>query len=100
MLNVNNRQSHIQHTTAQAAAQQLEQQQHLLDTAGATHDGQLYGEEGQQHDVDLNFSNFAELCRLCGIHHGPTKLHIFEPQAEQRQLLYKLRSLLQANVSS
>lgn len=53
-----------------------------------------------ENEVNLNFSTFDELCRLCAIHHGPPKMHIFEPEAEQRQLLYKLRTLLQANVSS
>jgi len=86
--------------------QQLEQQQQHIEHA--THGSHIYAaavEEEEEvshqlgHDVNLNFTTFNELCRLCTIHQGATKLHLFEPEAEQRQLLYKLRTLLQSNVS-
>ncbi|BFF92324.1 uncharacterized protein DMAD_10404 [Drosophila madeirensis] len=48
---------------------------------------------------DLNFTSFGELCRLCVIHQGPAKINLFEGESVQRQLLHKLRSLLQARVS-
>jgi len=87
--------------------QQLEQQQqHIIEHA--THGSHIYAanveEEDKvanqlEHDVNLNFTTFNELCRLCAIHEGATKLHLFESEAEQRQLLFKLRTLLQSNVS-
>lgn len=111
MLSIDNRQSHIQHT---ADPQHLEQQQQQQQIIVATQRSNMYEETPEQqqqqqqqeeeeqlgdNEVNLNFSTFEELCRLCAIHHGPPKMHIFEPEAEQRQLLYKLRTLLQANVS-
>ncbi|KAH8310645.1 hypothetical protein KR044_002336, partial [Drosophila immigrans] len=76
MLHISNRQPHLE--------------QH------ATHGSGIYEQESES---QLNFSSFEELCRLCAIHRGAAKLHIFEPQAKQRQLLHMLRTLLQANIS-
>lgn len=42
---------------------------------------------------ELNFTAFTDLCRFCSLKIGP-KLHIFDKEAEQRQLLYKIRSIL------
>lgn len=50
-------------------------------------------------DTELNFSTFAELCRFCSVKNGPAKIHLFDKEAEQRNLVYKVRSLLPANVS-
>ncbi|EDV90598.1 GH14092 [Drosophila grimshawi] len=81
-----------------------------VEQEGAVEEVLAEGEQQQQQEeqveghndaanVALNFSNFAELCRLCAIHQGPRKLHIFEKEAEHRQLLYKLRTLLLANIT-
>lgn len=48
---------------------------------------------------DLNFTAFTDLCRLCSLKSGP-RLHLFDKEAEQRQILYKLRSCLPTMVSS
>lgn len=97
MLQGSNRQTQSQHLQ--------QQQQHILEQTDATHGSHIYAVEGQEEETEqqethLNFGSFNELCRLCAIHQGATKLHIFESAAEQRQLLYKLRTLLQANVSN
>lgn len=42
---------------------------------------------------ELNFSTFMDLCRFCSLKPGQ-KLNIFEKEAEHRQLLYKVRSVL------
>lgn len=42
---------------------------------------------------DLNFTAFTDLCRLCSLKSGP-RLHIFDKEAEQRQILFKLRTCL------
>ncbi|KAH8417691.1 hypothetical protein KR222_004427, partial [Zaprionus bogoriensis] len=98
-------QSHIQHTADSQQQQQQHIEQQQQQQPGAAHTSNMYEAAPQEQedldlDVNLNFSSFEELCRLCAVHHGPLKLHIFEPEAEQRQLPYKLRTLLQANVSS
>jgi hypothetical protein len=47
---------------------------------------------------ELNFTAFIDLCRFCSIKSGP-RVHIFDKEAEQRQLLYKIRTLLPTAVS-
>lgn len=47
---------------------------------------------------DLNFTAFTDLCRLCSLKSGP-RLHIFDKEAEQRQILFKLRTCLPTMVS-
>uniref|UniRef100_A0A2A4K6P6 ZAD domain-containing protein n=1 Tax=Heliothis virescens TaxID=7102 RepID=A0A2A4K6P6_HELVI len=42
---------------------------------------------------DLNFTAFTDLCRLCSLKSGP-RLHIFDKESEQRQILFKLRTCL------
>lgn len=42
---------------------------------------------------ELNFTAFTDLCRFCSLRIGP-KIHLFEKEAEQRQILYKIRSFL------
>lgn len=47
---------------------------------------------------ELNFSTFMDLCRFCSLKPGQ-KLSIFEKEAEHRQVLYKVRSVLPSVVS-
>lgn len=47
---------------------------------------------------ELNFTAFIDLCRICSIKSGP-RLNIFEKEAEERQLLFKIRTLLPITVS-
>lgn len=42
---------------------------------------------------ELNFTAFIDLCRFCSIKMGP-RLNLFEKEAEQRQLLFKIRTIL------
>ena len=42
---------------------------------------------------ELNFTAFSDLCRFCSLRIGP-KIHLFEKEAENRQILYKVRTLL------
>lgn len=42
---------------------------------------------------ELSFTSFTDLCRFCSLRNGP-KIHLFEKEAEQRQILYKVRSFL------
>ncbi|XP_037943206.1 circadian locomoter output cycles protein kaput-like [Teleopsis dalmanni] len=94
----NSQQQH--HTQHQQQQLQQQQQQHL-------HHTQQQNSQNQQtqshtvtlYDGDLNFTTFAELCRLCSIRNGPAKINLFEKEAEQRNLIYKLRTLLPANIS-
>lgn len=46
---------------------------------------------------ELNFSTFMDLCRFCSLRPG-LKLNLYEKEADQRQVLYKLRSVLPAVV--
>ncbi|XP_037941245.1 zinc finger protein 436-like isoform X1 [Teleopsis dalmanni] len=93
--------SQQQHHTQHQQQQQLQQQQQHL------HHTQQQNSQNQQtqshtvtlYDGDLNFTTFAELCRLCSIRNGPAKINLFEKEAEQRNLIYKLRTLLPANIS-
>lgn len=48
---------------------------------------------------ELNFTAFADLCRFCSLRIGP-KIHLFEKEAEHRQILYKVRSFLPIAVSN
>ncbi|KOB74398.1 Uncharacterized protein OBRU01_01912 [Operophtera brumata] len=47
---------------------------------------------------DLNFTAFTDLCRLCSLKSGP-RLHIFDKESEQRQILFKLRTCLPTMIS-
>lgn len=47
---------------------------------------------------DLNFSTFMDLCRFCSLRPGQ-KMNVFDKEAEQRQVLYKVRSVLPSVVS-
>lgn len=42
---------------------------------------------------EINFTAFTDLCRFCSLRHG-TKINLFEKEAEQRQILYKVRTFL------
>lgn len=42
---------------------------------------------------EINFTAFTDLCRFCSLRHG-AKINLFEKEAEQRQILYKVRSFL------
>lgn len=42
---------------------------------------------------ELNFTAFTELCRFCSLRVGP-KIHLFDKEAENRQLLFKIRTFL------
>lgn len=56
--------------------------------------GPMLGNTQTNNDSDeLNFTAFADLCRFCSLRIGP-KIHLFEKEAEQRQILYKVRSFL------
>jgi hypothetical protein len=47
-----------------------------------------------------NFTAFIDLCRFCSIKTSMgTKLNLFEKEAEQRQLLFKIRTILPINVA-
>lgn len=48
---------------------------------------------------ELNFAVFADLCRFCSLRIGP-KIHLFDKEAEHRQILYKIRTFLPIAVSS
>lgn len=48
---------------------------------------------------ELNFTAFTDLCRFCSLRIGP-KIHLFEKEAEQRQILYKIRSFLPIAVNT
>jgi hypothetical protein len=47
---------------------------------------------------ELNFTAFIDLCRFCSVKIGP-RLNLFEKEAEQRQLLFKIRSILPVTVA-
>ncbi|XP_063704446.1 early growth response protein 1-B [Culicoides brevitarsis] len=54
--------------------------------------------QSEQLSEELNFTAFIDLCRLCSIRNGP-RLNIFEKEAEDRQLLFKLRTVLPITIS-
>lgn len=47
---------------------------------------------------ELNFTAFIDLCRFCSIKMGP-RLNLFEKEADQRQLLFKIRTILPIAIS-
>lgn len=47
---------------------------------------------------EINFTAFTDLCRFCSLRHG-AKINLFEKEAEQRQILYKVRSFLPVAVN-
>lgn len=47
---------------------------------------------------ELNFTAFIDLCRFCSVKIGP-RLNIFDKEAEQRQLLFKIRSILPVTIA-
>ncbi|XP_059217617.1 myb-like protein I [Stomoxys calcitrans] len=79
-----------QHQTQTHPQQQQQQQQtqHIINQLNA-----------QNYDANLNFTTFAELCRLCSVRNGSSKIHLFEKEAEQRNLIYKLRQLMPVNIA-
>lgn len=46
--------------------------------------------QGDADNSELNFTAFTDLCRFCSLRIGP-KINLFEKEAEQRQILYKIR---------
>ncbi|XP_059612399.1 zinc finger protein 768 isoform X2 [Phlebotomus argentipes] len=59
----------------------------------------MLNQSGQQNQSDeLNFTAFTDLCRFCSLKNGP-KLHLFDKEAEQRQIIFKIRSLLPVVIS-
>lgn len=96
-------QNHHQHSQQQQLQQQQQQQQQLHQQLTVQSTTTTITTSQQQHitvygESDLNFTTFAELCRLCSIRNGPAKIHLFEKEAEHRNLVFKLRSLMPANV--
>jgi Zinc-finger associated domain (zf-AD) len=67
--------------------QQQQQQSHNLDVANNS----LLVASGSSEE--LNFTAFIDLCRFCSIKMGP-RLNLFEKEADQRQLLFKIRTVL------
>lgn len=47
---------------------------------------------------ELNFTAFIDLCRFCSIKMGP-RLNLFEKESEQRQLLFKIRTILPISIA-
>lgn len=47
---------------------------------------------------EINFTAFTDLCRFCSLRHG-AKINLFDKEAEQRQILYKVRSFLPVAVN-
>lgn len=47
---------------------------------------------------ELNFTAFIDLCRFCSIKMGP-RLNLFDKEAEQRQLLFKIRTILPISIA-
>ena len=58
----------------------------------------MIANQSEQLSDELNFTAFIDLCRLCSIKNGP-RLNIFEKEAEERQLLFKIRTILPISVS-
>lgn len=64
--------------------------------------GQMLNNSQSDHtenSEEINFSVFADLCRFCSLRVG-TKIHLFEKEAEHRQILFKVRSFLPIAVSN
>lgn len=59
----------------------------------AANQNMLNNSHAQNQSDELNFTAFTDLCRFCSLRIGP-KIHLFEKEAEQRQILYKIRSFL------
>ncbi|XP_037903306.1 sal-like protein 4 isoform X3 [Hermetia illucens] len=62
-------------------------------------EGMLTNATDQHQTDELNFTTFTDLCRFCSIKSGPAKIHLFDKEAEQRNLLFKIRSLLPTNIT-
>lgn len=45
-----------------------------------------------------DFTAFIDLCRFCSVKIGP-RLNLFEKEADHRQLLYKIRTILPTTIS-
>lgn len=65
----------------------------------AANQNMLNNSHPQNHGDELNFTAFTDLCRFCSLRIGP-KIHLFEKEAEQRQILYKIRSFLPVAVNT
>lgn len=59
----------------------------------------MIANQSEQLSDELNFTAFIDLCRFCSIKSGP-RLNIFDKEAEQRQILFKIRTILPIVVSS
>lgn len=70
--------------------QQLQQHQHQSNTLEVANSSLLVSSGTSE---ELNFTAFIDLCRFCSIKMGP-RLNLFEKEAEQRQLLFKIRTIL------
>lgn len=82
---ISNQQQQQQHQQQQTATNNLEIGNNtLLVTAGAAE--------------ELNFTAFVDLCRFCSVKIGP-RLNLFDKEADQRQLLYKIRTILPVSIS-
>lgn len=92
-------QQHQQHHTPQQQPQH-QTQQHQHHQQHQHQQQHILNLNTQNYDANLNFTTFAELCRLCSLRNGPAKIHLFEKEAEERNLIYKLRLLMPVNVSS
>lgn len=70
-----------------------------LSVVMAANQNMLNNSHTQNQNDDLNFTAFTDLCRFCSLRIGP-KIHLFEKEAEQRQILYKIRSFLPIAVTA
>lgn len=68
-----------------------QQQQHQTNSLEVTNNSLLVASGTTSEE--LNFTAFIDLCRFCSIKMGP-RLNLFEKEAEQRQLLFKIRTVL------
>lgn len=58
----------------------------------------LLASSGSNSSDELSFTAFIDLCRFCSVKIG-SRLNLFEKEAEQRQLLFKIRTILPISVS-
>ncbi|XP_073816155.1 uncharacterized protein isoform X1 [Musca autumnalis] len=95
--------THQQHQTTQQQQQQQHHQQQQQSVhqqhPQQTQQQQIININAHDYDANLNFATFGELCRLCSLRNGPSKIHLFEKEAEQGNLIYKLRLLMPVNIA-
>lgn len=75
---------------------QQQQQHHQSNNLEVTN-SPLLVTSGNSEELN-NFTAFIDLCRFCSIKMG-TKLNLFEKESEQRQLIFKIRTILPINVA-